>query len=805
MTQDTHVPSSASAASDSFFRAIWRRKGIVLFLGILGVLGGYWYFTTLPDTFMSSSLIQVTMRRPANLPLDRLDTAIDFAPSAKFIRAEMTSQRVVDSAIELGRLMSVAGDGKSDADLRAMILGGLQVVPMTDNRDSGSRIMLSIDHRSGDPNFCAAAANALVDAYSKFLSESRTAATKEVIAYVRELQEQLVPQLERLETEYQAFRANSELEWTSAGEIINPFRVEAERLEKRRFELENEMISVRSQKNSIDETLKSTSNAQLALEMISTMLTPTSITAGGLKFADSSAVDPVLEAEQAVVSMLIEYEVLASSVGENHPARVALKNKIESTRENLHNLELQRLAKADANNNNEVREERAKALIKVYVTSLRQRDEVLNQQLAQIRLEEATAREKARLLSDKESEGVAYMRRISRLQEIVDSIDAKLEATNLPAQLNGPEVQVMQKAVFGSQTGPSLPTNLAYGGVLGLFLGSLIGWLVDWSERTYRSPDELVGHLKVPLLTHISLLSPSEQRKRKIKKGEADSLERVDPRLVVAHHPSSTPAESLRSIRNALLGGKGEGPRYRVVMVTGPLPGEGKSFVAANLAASLASMNKRVLLVDGDLRRPTLHETFGLVPNDLGITTVVNGDCTLQQAVVHTAVAGLDLLPCGPIATNPAELVLMPEFDQMLDEMRSHYDFVIIDSAPILAVTDSASMASLVDGVVLVSRIRRNLKSTAIRSVNLLRTLHVNVIGIVVNAIGDSSYSARYGTAWSETYGGRAYNDYAYDYRYTYGRRETPNLVTVRGASVASLNGTGADAHPIEEEGSIRK
>jgi polysaccharide biosynthesis transport protein len=128
-----------------------------------------------------------------------------------------------------------------------------------------------------------------------------------------------------------------------------------------------------------------------------------------------------------------------------------------------------------------------------------------------------------------------------------------------------------------------------------------------------------------------------------------------------------------------------------------------------------------------------------------------------------TALAGLDVLLSGPKPSNPADAVMLPEFAQLIEDLRAQYDMVIIDSPPMLACTDASNISSHVDGVLLALRIRRNIKPLSRRATHMLRSLHVNLIGVVVNAIGDSGYSASYGASWSTQYGGMG-TEYGYSY-----------------------------------------
>src|SRR5262249_3549316 len=143
-----------------------------------------------------------------------------------------------------------------------------------------------------------------------------------------------------------------------------------------------------------------------------------------------------------------------------------------------------------------------------------------------------------------------------------------------------------------------------------------------------------------------------------------------------------------------------QGEGHKVIQVTSPNKGDGKSLLIANLAVSIAQSGKRVLLIDADCRRPRQHKVFN-VRAESGLASVIGGMDDLPAAVVATAVPGLWLLPCGPVPPNPAELLTSPRFKHLLDEMREQYDFVLVDTPPLLAVTDPCVVAPRVDGLFL--------------------------------------------------------------------------------------------------------
>ena len=286
-----------------------------------------------------------------------------------------------------------------------------------------------------------------------------------------------------------------------------------------------------------------------------------------------------------------------------------------------------------------------------------------------------------------------------------------------------------------------------------------LAYLVDIADKTFRSPDEITKQLGLPLIGHIPVMSTS----KKFKTDE--SL--IDSVICSYHRPKSQTSEAFRAVRTALYFNT-QGKQNSVIQVTSPTPGDGKSTVACNLAVSIAQSGKRVLLVDGDMRRPTIHHMFGIKSNE-GFATVLAGKSQWEDHVFTCEeVDGLSILPCGPKPANPAELITSPRVKQLINEMRESYDFVVIDTPPVLAVTDPCPVAARVDGVILTIRIKKNVKISANRAAEILGSIGANVVGVVVNGVGvQSGYGSQY--SYGAYRSGYSYSGYGQGYGYGYG------------------------------------
>ena len=203
--------------------------------------------------------------------------------------------------------------------------------------------------------------------------------------------------------------------------------------------------------------------------------------------------------------------------------------------------------------------------------------------------------------------------------------------------------------------------------------------------------------------------------------------------LVTLTDSKSVAAEAYRTLRTNIQFSSYD-QEVRVITVTSSRPAEGKSTVACNMAITFAENGKKVLLVDTDLRRPTVHKKFKL-PNSLGIVNVIMNMEMLDEVVHHNVIEGLDIITSGVIPPNPSELLGSRKFQRFVDEMRDQYDTIILDSPPLLAVTDAQVLTTLSDGTVVVAQHGVTKKDEISQAKDLLEKVKGNILGVVLSQI----------------------------------------------------------------------
>jgi capsular exopolysaccharide synthesis family protein len=236
----------------------------------------------------------------------------------------------------------------------------------------------------------------------------------------------------------------------------------------------------------------------------------------------------------------------------------------------------------------------------------------------------------------------------------------------------------------------------------------------------------------------------------------ASSKEAVE--LVTQSRPQSQMAESYRALRTSLLL-TSLGAPPKVILVTSSLPQEGKTTTSINTAVVLAQKGVRVLLIDADLRRPSIHKTLGMGPRS-GLSNVLTGSTSLQQAVTRsTVLPTLFVLPAGTPPPNPAELLASSNMKDVLAELREQYDHIVIDTPPTLSVTDAVVLSTRGDAVVLVIRSGQTTKQALRRARDLLMQVNARVSGVLLNAVDLNSPDYYYYYEYQGKYGHRYYQE----------------------------------------------
>src|SRR5712671_1734940 len=352
------------------------------------------------------------------------------------------------------------------------------------------------------------------------------------------------------------------------------------------------------------------------------------------------------------------------------------------------------------------------------------------------------ALEKQKQLANKLNESaIEYSllkRDVDTNRQLYEGLLEKLKEAGVSAGLKSNNFRIVDSArVPNSPVEPNVPRNLGFALVLGLTTGIGLAFLLEGLDNTVRTTEQAQIISGLAPLGMIPLGSKTTREGSGAKRlALASSKEAVE--LVTQVRPQSQMAESYRALRTSLLlSSLGAPPK--VIMITSALPQEGKSTTSINCAVVLAQKGVRVLLIDADLRRPSIHKTLGMGPRS-GLSNVLTGSTTLQQAITHTTILpNLDVLPAGTLPPNPAELLASSNMRDVLIELREKYDHIVVDTPPTLSVTDAVVLSPRADAIVLVIRSGHTTKQALRRSRDILMQVNAKVAGVLLNAVDLSS------------------------------------------------------------------
>jgi succinoglycan biosynthesis transport protein ExoP len=366
-------------------------------------------------------------------------------------------------------------------------------------------------------------------------------------------------------------------------------------------------------------------------------------------------------------------------------------------------------------------------------------------------------KQEANKLNESAIEYSLLKRDVESYRTLYEGLMEKLKEAGVTAGLRSNNIRSVDRArVPTYPSEPNVPRNLTFALALGLTTGIGLAFLLEGIDNTVRTPEQAQAISALPSLGMIPLGSKGGMEAAAKRITVASSREVVE--LVTQSRPQSQMAESYRALRTSLLLTSLGGPP-KVILVTSALPQEGKTTTSINTAIVLAQKGTRVLLIDADLRRPSIHKTLGMGPKT-GLSNVLTGNATLQQAVVRSSILPtLFVLTAGTPPPNPAELLASSNMKDILAELREQYDHIIVDTPPTLSVTDAVVMSTRADAVVLVIRSGQTTKQALRRARDILMQVNARVAGVLLNAVDLTSPDYYYYYEYQGKYGQRYYQE----------------------------------------------
>jgi capsular exopolysaccharide synthesis family protein len=288
-----------------------------------------------------------------------------------------------------------------------------------------------------------------------------------------------------------------------------------------------------------------------------------------------------------------------------------------------------------------------------------------------------------------------------------------------------------------------------------------LAFLQEGLDNTVRTSEQAQMISGLPALGMIPLPARTAREGANPKRLVIATSSKEAVELVAQSRPHSQMAESYRALRTSLLL-TNLGAPPKVIIVTSALPQEGKTTTSMNTALVLAQKGVRVLLIDADLRRPSIHKILGMGPRS-GLSNVLTGSATLQQTITRSSILpNLYILPAGTPPPNPAELLASTNMRDVLEELRGQYDHIVVDTPPTLSVTDAVVLSPRADAIVLVIRSGQTTKQALRRSRDILTQVNAKVSGVLLNAVDLTSPDYYYYYEYQSKYS-RYYRDESHD------------------------------------------
>ena len=802
-----------SGESFNIVAALWRYRWAVILPAVAGLIAGFLLYLRTPETYRSTTRLMLESDRPAILDSMTGDF-LGGVPPIDIVQSQLYSDKVVSTAFKDSRMEPFrARFNNNPGEFIAAVQEALVLEPEVNGNRTAQALVMLLHFEHEDSELCEAAVRSFSVALQKFFDEKQKSSRGDLIRLITKAMQDLNPKLTELEKRHRDFRRDAPLTWNTKGEAINPHRERQLFLVQRRSELYEELRREQIQLKKIESIVRNGKEPEVALKVIGQLLRVNidlkATRQIGPDMRDGDKTLEMIEVDKQLIPLMIERNQFANEYGPNHPNVKKLDAQLATMKAELKRLVTEQtdrildLMKENAPVKLDPRKMASEALAAVIFAATAEVN-LLSQQISEVDAQIATEKVAATQMAKYEGEHISMLREISRNQNLMEQLEEQMSRVTLTEDEGNTQVVELKKATRAYLVGPVLLKMLGIGGCLGALLGVGLAVLLEKNSSTFRNPEEISDMLGVPVLTHVPFF---KGRIRKSRKGEINPYKDMDPYLAIVHQPSSVASEAIRSLRTSLFF-ELDGERGKIIQVTSPLPGDGKSTIAGNLACSIAQTGKRVLAIDCDLRRPQLTDNFSMA-DQVGISNVLNGEVELDSACHPTALATLRVMPSGPIPTNPAEALTLPDMSEMLEQVRDEYDYIVLDTPPLLVVTDPSITASMVDGVVLTLRVRRKSKPNATESMNILRAVGANVLGVVINNSDEAGTSDGY-----RGYGYYRYGRYTSRYHRGAGKDNGPNsgkksrggrgvVIQGRGATIRQNGSSGQPSDNGRSNGSL--
>ncbi len=708
--QDVEPPSSGGGFDlTGLLQMVQVRKYVILGTALAIVVAAAIYVFRMTPLYDASAYVMLDQRQNKVVDVDAVLSGLPTDPTSlenqlQILRSRSLMSHVVDKLrLDDGRLSQPAA-----FDLTASILYYLnpshwfEAPPATKTKDElaqerrngiingllgsetvtgiGRSSAMQITFRSADPEKSAAYANAIADAYVEDQLNAKFEATQKASQWLADRLQQLQNQMQAADAAVQQYMAENNITETSAGGSM---------IDQQMGQLNSQLVTARA----------ALAEAQARYSRVRAL--QASGQAEDVAQVFQSGMIGQLRQQQA--DLLRQKAQLLTVFGPRHPKMLDVESQLRNVDAKIAE-EVKRVVETVAN---EVAV--ASAQVNSLQASLGQiegRSSVENK--ARIKLTELRARSTA-------------------VHQLYDAFLGKFKEVQGQEGIQAPDARVISRAVVsGTPAVPNTIRTLEIAAVLGLLAGLAVAYLLERLDTGIRTTAQVETLLGVPVLTTLPEL-----------KGVAKSGEQAADRII--DKPLSAFSEAMRGLQMSLtLSNVDRAPK--VILITSSVPDEGKTTVALSLARIIARSDKKVVLIDGDLRRPSVANAIQLPPVEHSLTELLSGQTTLDKCLVKDPRSNVMILPTTKVTGNPPDLMASTAMEKMIAALRSTFDAVVIDSAPLLPVNDTKVLARLVDTVVFVVRWEKTERKAVASAARSLADVKAPVAGVVLTRADATRY-----------------------------------------------------------------
>ncbi len=737
MSQVIFADSMQSQPSLKLLDILRRQRWIILATISVGTALAALYWTKATVWYESSAKILVSQRDPRLASSEtgtktQSQNMVDVDVLANHMEV-LRSRRIVEGALNRHKLANLDSIKKHltkpEKDSADYVIEHLKLSRGGEGSAKDARsLSISFEHTHADD--ARLILEAVVVEYQHFLGEQLETAMSEANHIVEDARNNLELELDSIQQEYISARQTAPVLFQGTGSS-NVYLEQYRRLHEELLTLDIQESSTKSRLDKARAVVSGKTEGQevtiedlgvIDTESLSRLGAFAGLQASTAKSAEFQAAQPErLEEARTnyshMLRLMSEKRRLEADFGPGHPDVRKLDEEIALVRSFVE----ERSGKLSPGW--EDTQLSPAGLLKAYIAFLASDLTAVSERRTELGILLADAEKQARQLVEFEIKEGILKSRLERTQLLFDGLVEQLRELDLASGMHGYIHELLETPRLGIQVWPSLAICGVAGIMLGMISGLFLAVVNDQLDKRFRNSSEIDSAIGLPVLARVGRIRTSESTP-----------------IVPDNSPEG---ESFRMLRTLLLNDIRSG-QLKILSATSPLPGDGKTTVLINIAAAFAKLNMNVVLIEGDMRRPTFHKRFHL-PDDVGLSDLLKGRASLDEVIVPSGTPNLSLITAGTGTANPSELLQHEPFDHLLKAVAEQFDLVIVDVGPVLAVSDPVIVSQKCDGMLLVVRSANDTRQQVMDAVDTLRSAGAKLLGCILNTYGSGHEFERTG------------------------------------------------------------